>query len=116
MATALKKPVKRYIVNLAVNPHGLSFSKTPYGAHQTGIEFSLVAYDDDAKRVNYLDRAVQMSLKDKEYAQTMAKGLRVRLALDLPPGEITLRILVHNLSTSRDGSLEVPLTIAPRQR
>jgi hypothetical protein len=75
MATALKKPVKRYIVDLAVDPHGLSFSKTPYGAHQTGIEFSLVAYDDDAKRVNYLDPAVQMSLMLRLWPRDFAFAL-----------------------------------------
>ena len=116
MEAALKeKPVQRYIVDLAVDPHGLTFEETPDGTHQTDIEFTLVAYDADAKRVNYLDRAIRLSLKDKVYARIMAKGLPVRLALDLPPGQITLRIVVHNPSASRNGSLEVPLTIAASQ-
>jgi hypothetical protein len=116
MEAALKeKPVQRYIVDLAVDPHGLTFEETPDGAHQTDIEFTLVAYDADAKRVNYLDRAIRLSLKDKVYARIMAKGLPVRLALDLPPGQITLRIVVHNPSARRNGSLEVPLTIAASQ-
>jgi hypothetical protein len=38
----------------------------------------------------------------------------LRAALDLPQGQVFLRVAVHDLISDRVGSLEIPLTIAPK--
>ncbi len=116
MSSTLKGPVQLTIVDLNVDPHSLLFEDTPDGGRQTQIEFAALAYDTDGKRANYLDRGIQLNLKQEQYVRIMATNapIRYRLALDLPKGPIALRIAVYNLSAGTIGSLELPITVAAR--
>jgi hypothetical protein len=44
----------------------------------------------------------------------MAHGIPMRLELDLPTGQGSLRIAVNDPTAGRTGSLEVPLAVAAR--
>jgi VWFA-related protein len=112
MTASLKSPPHRVIAELKVDAHGLHYDSSPDGALHCKVEFTLVAYDADGRRVNYLDRGFQMNLKPGEIAQTMESGIRVHFSLDLPEGQFSLRIAVHDLTAGRAGSLEVPITVA----
>jgi len=112
MTASLKAPLHRVITDLTVDAHGLRYDSSPDGALHSKVEFTLVAYDADGRRVNYLDRGFQINLKASEIAQTMESGIRVRFPLDMPEGHYSLRIAVHDLSAGRAGSLEVPLAVA----
>jgi VWFA-related protein len=114
MAAKLKKTAHRYVVDLIVDAHALAFNEMPDGAHQTRIEVALVAYDEEGNRVNYLDPSYAVKIKPEQFAQTLANGIRVRMALDLPAGHVSLRIAVYDIGAGRTGSLEVPLAIAAR--
>ncbi|MGA2170266.1 MAG: hypothetical protein ABSG62_18865 [Terracidiphilus sp.] len=113
MTPALKLPLHRLILDLNVGPHGLIYDTTPDGTQHSQIEFLLLAYDPEGHRVNYLDSGFQMNIKAGQYARTMASGIPIRLPLDLPAGQFSLRIAVHDLTAGRAGSLEVPVTVAP---
>ncbi len=112
MAAALKKPAHHYVVDLIVDARALALDEMPDGAHQTKLEIALVAYDAEGNRVNYLDPSYAIKIKSEQFAQTVANGIRLRMALDLPTGRISLRIVVHDIAAGRVGALEVPLTIA----
>ena len=109
MAATLKGPVQRYLVGLVVDPKSLTLNDLPGGVHQSELEFVLVAYDSDGKRLNYVDRSYAINIKPEEFAEKMAAGLRARLTIDLPKGQSFLRIAVQDLYGSRAGSLEVPI-------
>jgi hypothetical protein len=111
MSATLKGPIQRYIVDLTLSPHSIAYEETQDGTHKAGIEFVLTAYDEGANRVNYLDSSVQLNLRAKHYDRVMATGIPVRLALDLPAGQISMRIVVHDLVAGRVGSLEIPLAV-----
>jgi VWFA-related protein len=114
MTAALKGPVRRYIVDLMVDPRSLLFEEMPDGARRTDIEFAVVAYDAESRRVNYLDRGSRVSLNAEQYSRMMAAGVPVRLALDVPVGQIALRVVVYDPATRRAGSLEVPVIVAAK--
>jgi VWFA-related protein len=114
LASTLKGPLRRFIVDLKVDPHGFVFADAPDGALHAKVEFSLVAYDGDGQRVNYLDSGFQMNMKAAQYAAALAKGIPVRFAIDVPAGQVSLRIAVHDLNAGRAGSLEIPLDVAAR--
>jgi VWFA-related protein len=114
MALGLKTPAHRYVVDLLVDPHGLIFEPAPDGAFVAFVDFALAAYDSDGDRVNYLYRASQVKVSHDRYEATMASGFRNRLIIDLPEGDVSLRIVVHDLKADRAGSLEVPLTVLGR--
>jgi VWFA-related protein len=114
MAAALTGITKRYLVDMTVDPHTLAFNNEAGGVHQAQLEFLLMAYDSDGKRVNYVDRSYAINIKPDEFAERMSSGVRGRLALDLPAGNLSLRVVVEDLIAGRSGSLEVPVTVSAR--
>jgi VWFA-related protein len=114
MSATLKGPIHRTIVDLALDAHWLTYQLAPDGAHLAEMEFVLVAYDAESRRVNYLDKGFQLDVKADQFARTMATGIPIRLPLDLPEGRLTLRIAVHDLAAGRAGSLEIPVTVAAK--
>ena len=108
----LKGPLHRYIVDLKIDPHRLSFENTPDAAHKAAVEFVMVAYDNESRRINYVDRGFQLNIKPNEYARVLSSGIPARLAIDLPAGEFALRIAVRDLSAEHTGSLEIPVMVA----
>jgi VWFA-related protein len=113
-AATLQGPLHRYIVDVKVDAHWLSFEKTPDGRQKAAVEFVLAAYDNRFRRVNHVDKGFQVNIKSDEYSAVLSSGIPVRLALDLPPGQFALRVAVHDLEAGRAGSLEVPLTVAAK--
>jgi hypothetical protein len=114
MAATLKEPVRRYIAEVTVDPSSIAFDTLPDDRRQVNLEFAMVGFDAAGKRVNYLGRSVALQLDPAHYAQIMANGIRVRMALDLPSGEGFLRIAVQDLAAGRAGSLEIPVTEAAK--
>ncbi|HMG86139.1 MAG TPA: VWA domain-containing protein [Terracidiphilus sp.] len=112
LSASLKGPAHRYIVDLVVDPHTVIFDSSGDGTRTGSIEFTLVAYDPDGKRLNLMDRATKFSLNSSQYAQLMKTGIPVRMALDLSAEEQSLRIAVHDILGVRVGSLEIPLTVS----
>jgi len=100
MAATLKGPVSRIFVELQMDLHGIAFEQTAEGAHRADVEFAVIAYGADEKRVNYLARGVELNLKTEQYAQLMAARLPAILALDLPAGKFALRIVVADRATN----------------
>jgi VWFA-related protein len=113
MTPTITGPLKRYVAEVTVDPSTITFSEQPGGSRRAELEFALVGYDASTRRVNYVERSVQLDFNAAQFADVTAKGLRVRLALDLPSAPETLRIAVFDSATVRTGSLEVP--IAPGQ-
>jgi hypothetical protein len=109
MAATLKGPVHRVIVDLKVDPHGIAWQDAPNGAHATQIEYTLLAYDADGKRLNWLDKGFQLKLSPEQYSHSISAGIPMRMALDLPAGNASLRIAVHDLNKGGVGSLEIPV-------
>jgi hypothetical protein len=109
MAEKMKKPYTRYITDLVVDPRTIVFAIAADGTRTDSIEFTLVGYDADGKRVNYVDRTAHLSLTASQYAQLAASGLPARLALEMPRGGDFLVVAVHDLNGARVGSIEIPL-------
>jgi len=107
----LKRPMKRYLVDYAVDPHPLASSTTPDGVRHARVEFTLIAYDGDGKRLNYVDQGMAFNFTQPLYDQVMQRGIPVHQEIDLPQGLIYLRVVVHDLGNSKVGSTEVPLLV-----
>jgi VWFA-related protein len=99
---------RRVIVDIKADAAEIALDQAPSGVRSGKIEFVLIAYDLDGRRVNYLDRGFQMGLRPEQYAGILASGIPIRLALDLPPHRVFLRIAVHDLTSGRVGSIEIP--------
>jgi VWFA-related protein len=112
MAADIKGPPRLYVIDLSIDPHGITFNDAANGSHYARIEFLLVGYDAGGNRVNYLDKSLNVTLQPKQFESCMKSGLHARMFLDLPAGPGSLRIAVQDLNEGRVGSLEVSLESA----
>jgi VWFA-related protein len=113
-AAKLKGPVHRYIADLVLDMHGIVFDTAADGSRVAHIELALVAYDADDMRVNYMEHALQLGLSPARFAGLMNSGVPIRAELDLPEGQGSIRIAIHDIASGRAGSLEVPLSVGNR--
>jgi hypothetical protein len=110
MSDSLKKPA-RFVVDLTLNPGSFDVYTLPDSTRQMKAELVLIAYNDDGKLVNYVDRPVQLGIKPEQYQRVVETGLPLLIPIDLPAGEDWLRVAVEDLNSSRKGSMEIPVTV-----
>jgi VWFA-related protein len=108
----VKGPVKRYLIDYAVDPHPFAFSSLPDGSKRARVEFAAIAYSPDGKRLNFVDRGMAYSLTPALYNKVMTTGVPMHQEIDLPAGQIYLRVVVHDLDSTKVGSVEVPVVVA----
>jgi VWFA-related protein len=113
VAPTVKGPLQRYWFDYAADLHGTALNETADGMHQGSIEIVAVAYDRDGNRLNTVDQGYQVDLSPAKFDQVMQKGLQIHEEIDLPPGEIYLRTAIHDITTDRVGSVEIPLMVKP---
>ena len=111
LANKLSGPVKRYWIDYAADMHPVARIAGSDGLHHLSIEFVAIAYDHDGKVLNVANRAFNLNLQSAQYAQIMQSGLPLHQEIDIPTGEIYLRLAVHDLSSGRIGSVEIPLQV-----
>jgi hypothetical protein len=114
LSSGLKGPTQRYVVDIVVDPRTIGIDSLADGSHKLSVEFTIVSYNADGQRLNFIDRAVNLALDQNQYTQIMRSGIPARLALDVPAGDGSLRIAVHDIHGARVGSLEIPLTVTTR--
>jgi VWFA-related protein len=105
------KPLTRYGVVFALPARQIAFAPGPNNTHRGGLEFDLAAYDADGKLINSLSQTLQLPLSDSTFQQMQKGPFRFFQQLDLPPGEVFLRIGIRDLTSNKIGTLEVPLTV-----
>lgn len=111
--TNLKGPLTRYSIDFAISTEDLKFKITPDGMYHGDVEVSLVAYDQDGNRLNWLTRDTVMSLKPELFASFEQGGLQLHQDIDVPKGGIFLRTGVYDSGSHKAGTLEIPLSAVP---
>jgi VWFA-related protein len=106
LAQTLKPPVQRYVADFTIDPRGFEFKTLPDGRVHRELELTQVAYDVEGVRLNYTDGGFAI---DTAPAQ---QGIQMHQEIDLPAGQVYLRIGVHDLISGRIGTAEIPLQIA----
>jgi hypothetical protein len=114
---ALKAPLTRYSVNLALSPDGLGLVPGPDGVRRGSVEIAMVAYDQQGKALNWQVRFLGLAIRPEQNAIAQTSGIPLHFDFDLPPGDVYLRTGIYDASTSKAGTLELPLssiTVAPQ--
>jgi VWFA-related protein len=111
LETASKTPLRRYALDFNVDMHNLTLNTSDDGSSRAQIEFIVIAYDKDGRRLEASDNGFAFHLRADQYPAAMHNGLPRHLDLDLPPGQIFMRVAVHDLLSNRIGSTEFPLHV-----
>jgi VWFA-related protein len=113
---SVKPPVTRYCLDYAIHTNEITAEIGPDHLYHSALELLAIAYDPDGKPLNIVDHPFQFALKPEEYEKLVHGGLNLREEIDVPQGEIYLRLAVHDLFTDQLGSLEVPIGVDRHQR
>ena len=108
LAKTLKPPLQRYVCDYIVDPRGFDAKTLPDGRTQREMELTQVAYDPGGNRLNYTDQGFAIDTPPGQAQQ----GIRLHQEIDLPAGDLFLRIGVRDLVSGRIGTLEIPLQVA----
>lgn len=103
------KPLARYEFSTSISAGRLAYTDGPNATHNGSVELDIAAYDADAKLVTGLSQTVTMSLNDTTVASN--KPLNFSQQIDLPAGQLFVRIGVLDKTSNKVGTLEIPLKV-----
>ena len=107
---ALKAPFTRYSVNFSLATDGLTLLPGADGVRRGTIEVALVAYNQEGTPLNWGVRIIGLAIRPEQNAIAQASGIPFHFDFDLPPGDVYLRTGIYDASTSKAGTLELPLS------
>ena len=101
---------KKKATFLAHMPAG-SLSFDPAARDQLNFDFAALAYDKDGKEAGQAALNFAKPVPPDQLASVRANGLDFRNALQLAPGNYTVRFVVRDNVTGKVGSVTAPLTV-----
>ncbi len=110
MLPHLTGPAVHYTIEYAINPAQIQFYSSA-DTYRSRLALSVIAYDEDGKMLNSDVGAFARPLSPEVYAAVQRDSLHIRTGIDLPPGKVFLRVGVHDLTTDKTGSFEIPLEV-----
>jgi VWFA-related protein len=110
-------PYTRYTVNFSLSTEGVSLVTGPDGVRRGTVEVALVAYSQEGKPLDWEVRSIGLAIRPDQNAIAESTGIPFHFDIDAPPGDVYLRTGIYDSSSSRAGTLEIPLsTVTVAQR
>jgi VWFA-related protein len=110
--SAMKNRAARYVIDYAANLATIDLTENANGVRQGHVDALAIAYDRDGKILNWAGNKVPIALDQGAWDQSSRSGLQIHQVLDLPAGDVFLRVGLYDPNSSRFGSMEIPLHIA----
>ena len=104
----------RYGLQYAVPSQQIVFKDGGKQTHNGNLDFDIAVFDSNDKLLTGLSQIVKVTLSDDKYKQMLANQEPIKLyqQIDLPPGQLFLRVGVLDHNSDKAGTLELPLKIA----
>ncbi len=109
--SAMKNRAARYVIDYAANLATINLTENANGVWQGHVDALAIAYDRDGKLLNWAGNKVPIALDQAAWDQSSRSGLQIHQVLDLPAGDIFLRVGLYDPGSGRFGSMEIPLHI-----
>lgn len=75
------------------------------------LQLAIGAFAPDGKLASALTKRLQWPATPGGYLQALRKGMPLRAAMQLPPGQYTLRVLLRDNLTALHGRVDAPLAV-----
>jgi VWFA-related protein len=105
-------PTKKAEFSIRMPPTGLSFE--PGSQNRLNFDYAVAAYADkskDGKPANWIGKSLTSTVTPAQMPTLQAKGVGLTNALDLAPGQYSVRFVVRDNVTGKIGSVTAPLTV-----
>jgi VWFA-related protein len=107
--TKLKAPFTRYDVNFAVALPDIAMGSDANGTRSGNIEIMLVAFSPNGDILNFVKKRSNLTMDPKVYEATQQVGMQVHEEIDVPTGEIYLRVGIYDLNSGKCGTVSAAL-------
>ena len=110
------KRLTRYAFSYVVPIQQIAFTSGSNQAHRGALGFDIAVYDENDKLLTGLSQIVKTTLSDATYQQQMnaKEPIRFLEQIDLPPGQLFVRVGVLDHTSNKVGTLELPLKVGKR--
>jgi hypothetical protein len=108
----MKNRAARYAIDYAASLGTINLAENANGMRQGHIEAVAIAYDRDGNRLNWVASDVPIALDQAGWNQYSRSGLQIHQVLDLPAGDVYLRVGLYDPNSGRFGTFEIPLHVA----
>jgi VWFA-related protein len=104
----------RYGLQYAVPSQQIFFKDGKNSSHDGNLDFDIAVFDSNDKLLTGLSQVVKVTLNDAKYKQMLANQEPIHLfqQIDLPPGQLFLRVGVLDHNSDKVGTLELSLRVA----
>ena len=101
-------PFRRYSVNYAIDPLGITFLRTPDSKIRADFELIIFVFDPEGLLVNRVGTTLHIASTLDEIRKNVTHGIQYGQEVSAPvKGEYFLRIAVHDLNRNHFGAVEV---------
>jgi hypothetical protein len=111
MADQFHGRATRYFINYSIDLKTISIDKASDDRH-IDLELVAIAYNADGRVLNVSDNPIKLSWHASDDKALLQHGLPTRQEIDIPAGEVYLRLGVYDLANQYLGTMEVPLKVA----
>jgi len=108
------KPLRRYDFQYSLPGRQITFKDGPDNTHQGTLEFDIDAYDVYGKPVTRISQTINLNLTNDRYQELQKRPFELLQGLDLPAGELFVRMGILDANTERTGTLEIPLAVSTK--
>lgn len=112
----LQNRAARYHLDYAAQVKDLDLSAEESGSHTGQLVVEAVAYNQEGLVVNSAVDAFRYQLNPEQWQKASEKGLQLHQQLDLPGGEILLRVGLYDPLSGHIGTVEIPLQVGTAKR
>jgi VWFA-related protein len=106
----LSGKLTRYSIGFRLLPGSLFLLPEADGSRRKSLQVLLMVFSQDGKPINWESNTITLLVKPEKWAAEQKAGIAFRLEIDAPPGDIYLRTGVYDSSSSKVGTLEIPLS------
>jgi hypothetical protein len=77
----------------------------------------VAAYDLEGRILNLAKQEMKLSMGQQDYLKLRAIGLQLHQEIDVPPGEVILRVGIYDFDSGNAGTIGIPVSSpAPKQK
>jgi VWFA-related protein len=104
--------MQQYLISYGLIARQLEMPADDSGVHQASLEFGLISYDEDGRKLSGLDAHIDDTIPATRYAKLLSDGYHVVQSIAVPVTAASIRFAVRDVRGNRVGSLEVQLPLA----
>lgn len=108
------KRLRRYVFQYSLPGQQITFTPDAGKAHSGSLQFDIAAYDVYGKLITSISQSIELKLTEDRYEQLQRHAFQLEQALDLPMGEIFLRLGILDTVSDKTGTLEIPIEVTDK--